>query len=67
MVKNLSWKNKQTNLREIDGFEQKVAQNCRIGVSDHKQIEKRTSRLETVDAHAAGHARTNVRFTHVQT
>ena len=58
MVKNLSWKNKQTNLREIDGFEQNIAQSAPI----RNQQDRRRTRSRTYERQ--NHARTNVRREH---
>ena len=61
MVENLSkFLRTKNKFRKIDGFEQ----NAKRTQHRTKQTEKRNSNLETVDAHAPGHERTNVRREH---
>ena len=64
MVENLSKFLKTNNLdHKICGFEQKVAQKCTLA-SESKANREAEPQPETVDAHAPGHERTNVRSEH---
>ena len=58
MVENLSKFLKTNNLdHKICGFEQKVAQKCKVHTSrpNQKANRERNSNLQTVEAHASGH------------